>query len=179
MAGNRGMADAAIGVCMSNQSELVEAFWEAYLASTDQGGDARAPDDSQGMPEAWGFGDSAEMADELGQLVAAGVKTATCSLLWEYEGEGEALPETGDLSIILDGAGRPICLIETIEVRIQAYYEVDSQFAYEEGEGDRSLDYWRQAHWRFFGRVCAALGRRPSLAMPLVCERFRVIYRSG
>jgi uncharacterized protein YhfF len=127
------------------------------------------------QPEAWGFGDSPEMADELGQLVLSGTKTATCSLLWEYEQEGESVPEEGELSIVLDGRGEPLCLIETTEIRTRPYNKVEAQFAYDEGEGDRSLAFWRDAHWRFFSRQCDKLGLQVSEEMPLICERFRVI----
>jgi uncharacterized protein YhfF len=129
-----------------------------------------------GHPEAWGFGDSPEMADELGQLVLSGTKTATCSLLWEYELEDEPVPQVGELSIVLDGHGEPLCLIETTEIRTRPYNKVEAQFAYDEGEGDRTLAFWRDAHWRFFSRQCDKLDLQVNEEMPLVCERFRVIY---
>src|SRR5215207_7886095 len=97
--------------------------------------------------------------------------------LWEYEAEGEPLPETGLKTIVLDGDGDPMCIIETTEVEVRPYGEVDARFAYEEGEGDRSLEYWREAHWRFFSRTLPNIGKEPATDMPLVCERFRVIYR--
>jgi uncharacterized protein YhfF len=96
--------------------------------------------------------------------------------LWEWEAEGSPIPEVGMKSIVLDGDGEPLCIIETTEVQIRPYNEVDAQFAFEEGEGDRSLAYWREAHWRFFSRVLAKIGREPVANMPLVCERFQVIY---
>ena len=148
----------------------IERFWLDYLAS--QQDEQQSP-----IAEAWDFGDSPQMADELGGLVMAGVKTATCSALWEYEADGEPLPQVGGLSIILDGAGQPLCLIETVEVTIRPYDQVDAAFAYAEGEGDRSLDYWRAAHRRFFSRTLPAIGRQFDQTMPLVCERFRVVYR--
>jgi uncharacterized protein YhfF len=129
-----------------------------------------------GQPEAWGFGDSPEMADELGQLVLSGTKTATCSLLWEYKLEDEPVPQVGELSIVLDGRGEPLCLIETTEIRTRSYNMVEVQFAYDEGEGDRSLAFWRDAHWHFFSRQCDRLGFQVNEEMPLICERFRVIY---
>ena len=149
----------------------IEAFWQAYLAALPAGAKP-----ALNRYEAWGFGDSPEMADDLGQLVKAGIKTATCSLRWEYEADGDPLPQVGELSIILDGAGDPLCIIETTEIEVKPYNEVDAQFAYEEGEGDRSLAYWRQVHWRFFSRVCDRIKRPLSETMPLVCERFRVVY---
>ncbi|MEI7771145.1 MAG: ASCH domain-containing protein [Chloroflexales bacterium] len=122
------------------------------------------------------FGDSPALADELGALVVQGVKTATCSAVWEWESRGEALPHVGLFSVVLDGAGQPWCIIETTEVTIRAFSEVDAALAYDEGEGDRTLAYWRTAHQRYFGRVLPPIGRTLTDATPLVCERFRLVY---
>ena len=127
--------------------------------------------------EAWYFGDSSELAEELASLVLSGKKTATASLYWEYEAEGEALPQAGGYSLITDYEGAPRAVIQTVEVRILSFDEVEADFAADEGEGDLSLDFWRQAHWRFFGRTCAKLGLLPDLKMPVVCERFRLLYK--
>lgn len=118
------------------------------------------------------------MADDLGGLVQRGIKTATCSLLWEYEADDEPLPRVGEMSIVTDGEGHPLCLIEITEVEVKPFDQVEAQFAYDEGEGDRSLASWRDAHWQFFARLCETLGREPSATMPLVCERFRVLFKA-
>jgi len=152
---------------MKNQ-QTIERFWQAYLESLPP--EAARPT----RYEAWGFGDGAEMADDLGALVAGGIKTATCSLLWMYK--AEPVPAVGDYSVILNGVGEPLCIIKTTEITIRPYNEVDEDFAYDEGEGDRSLAYWRRAHWHFFGKECAQLGRTLSEEMPLVCERFRLVW---
>lgn len=155
-----------------NDGVLIEAFWNQYRLSLPE--DERLP---AAPPEAWYFCDNEAAARELGDLVRAGIKTATCSLLWIYEAQGEKVPAAGDLSVIIDWLGNPLCLIETTEVTIHPYCEVDGLFAYDEGEGDRSLTYWREAHWRFFTRECAQIGRQPAEDMPLICERFRVLFR--
>ena len=111
------------------------------------------------------FGDNPALADELLDLVMQGIKTATCST--------EDEPNTsspGERWIVLDGRGKPRCVIETTEVTYRKFGEVDAAFAHEEGEGDRSLDYWRNAHRTYFGR----LGRF-SEDMTLMCERFRLV----
>ncbi len=111
------------------------------------------------------FGDGPALADELLDLVMKGVKTATCST--------EDEPNTsspGEQWIVLDSRGDPRCVIETTEVTYRKFGEVDAAFAHDEGEGDRSLAYWRDAHRRYFGR----LGRF-SEDMTLMCERFRLI----
>ena len=153
-------------------SDRIEAFWHSYLETLPSGSPVRS---EQYLAEAWG--DSPQMADELGALISDGTKTATCSALWEYEDEGESLPEVGVKTVVLDGNDAPLCIVETTEVKVQPYDEVDARFAYEEGEGDRSLAYWRDAHWRFFSRTLPNVGREPTTEMPLVCERFRVIYK--
>lgn len=155
---------------MDIRAEL-RAFWQAYIAGAPRHA-------GREMPPAEGFGMGPEMADQLGALIVQGTKTATCSLLWEYEHEGEPVPQAGQLTIVTAGDGRPLCLIETWEVEIRQFAQVDARFAYEEGEGDRSLAYWRDAHWRFFTAVCDLIGRTPSEDMPLVCERFRVLARA-
>lgn len=152
-------------------NDQIEAYWRSYLDTLPAGSPLR---DEQYVAEGWG--DSPQMADELGALIAAGTKTATCSALWEYEAEGSPLPETGSKTIVLDGYNDPLCIVETTEVGVRPYNEVDARFAYEEGEGDRSLEYWREAHWRFFSRTLPNIGKEPTPDMPLVCERFRVIY---
>jgi len=152
-------------------TENVVKFWQEYLSILPK--EKRA---GLQMPEAWAFGRGAEMADELGGLVASGIKQATASLLWEYEAEGSQLPKPGDLSIILDGKDQPLCLIETVEIQVKPFSQVEERFAYDEGEGDRTLKYWRDAHWRFFGVTCQEIGREPSEEMPVVCERFQLVW---
>ncbi len=152
----------------------VTYFWQDFLATLP----ADSPyHQTPYTAEAWG--DSPALADELGTLIAKGTKTATCSALWEWEAEGNPIPQVGLVTIVLDGAGTPLCIVETTEVIIRAYNEVDAQFAYEEGEGDRSLEAWREGHWRFFTRSLAKIGREPTPDMPLVCERFKIIYDDG
>jgi uncharacterized protein YhfF len=156
---------------MNVDDNRIEAYWQGYLETLP----AESPVRDEGyLAEGWG--DSPQMADELGALISDGTKTATCSALWEYEAEGEPLPEVGVKTVVLDGDGNPLCIVETTEVEIRPYNSVDDRFAYEEGEGDRSLDYWREAHWRFFSRTLPNVGKEPTTDMPLVCERFHMVY---
>jgi uncharacterized protein YhfF len=150
----------------------IETYWKDFLAT-------QPPDSSYHARTyvAEAFGDHPQLADELGALIVNGIKTGTCSALWEWEAEGNPIPEVGLISITLNGAGEPICIIETTEVTQRRFNEVDEDFAYSEGEGDRTLQYWREAHTRFFSRVLAKIGRNFSEDMPLICERFKVIYK--
>ena len=66
------------------EDNRVEAYWLSYLQSLPPDSPVR---DEQYVAEGWG--DSPQMADELGASNVTGTKTATCSALWRYEAEGE------------------------------------------------------------------------------------------
>ncbi|HBF30020.1 ASCH domain-containing protein [Rhizobium sp.] len=127
------------------------------------------PDQYQGAVS-FAFGDSPALADALLKLVIAGKKTATCGALRDFGPEGESLPVVGRRYIVLDGARNPAAVIETVEVTIRRFDEVDAEFAYNEGEDDQTLDAWRIGHETYFARNG---GFTPD--MELVCERFRLV----
>ena len=125
---------------------------------------AEIPAHYQGLPR-FSFGDNPTLADELLALVLAGHKTATCTTR-----DDPNMSRPGERWIVLDGGGVARCVIETVEITSRRYDQVDAQFAYDEGEGDRSLAYWRDAHRAYFGRQ----GKFQD-EMMLVCERFRLL----
>ena len=145
----------------------LERFWAEARSAV-----ASLPEE---VPEAWAFGATAEHADELLELVLAGVKTGTASALWDLEAEAEPVPEVGELSVILDGLGRPRAVIVTTAVDIVPFAEVGAEHARSEGEGDRTLAAWREIHERFWRRFGSS-ARGFSREMPVVCERFRVVF---
>ena len=150
----------------------VTAYWQKFVSILPPDSPYRT---KSYIAESWG--DSPEMANELGDLIYRDIKTATCSALWEWEAEGKPIPQKGQITIVLNGNGEPLCIVETTNVAVRNYNEVDSNFAQAEGEGDFSLQYWRQAHRNFFSRTLPKIGKEFSEDMPLVCERFKVIYK--
>ncbi len=173
--------DDRIGRTMDQQSaegdDQLQRFW-AMASRRARLGDIEVvmgtPWSEAMVPPAWSFGDSPEQADHLLALVLAGDKTATTSLRQEYEEEGEPLPKPGDLAILLDGASRPRALIREVEVVVTPFGQITDRQAAAEGEGDRTLDSWRQAHRDFWERG----GRTVDEASPVVWERFKVLYQS-
>lgn len=63
------------------------------------------------------------------------------------------MTEVGKRMVMLDGVGRPRAVIETVELVQKSFLEVDASFAHDEGEGDRTLAYWRRAHETYFSRL--------------------------
>jgi uncharacterized protein YhfF len=116
--------------------------------------------------ESFAFGDSPALADELLALVLAGKKTATC---WAASEGGKGV-EIGKRWIVKDGQGRARAVVETVELTRRRFKKVDAAFAFDEGEGDRSLGWWRRAHTNYFTR-------RGEFApgMEVYCERFRLV----
>ncbi|WP_138418414.1 ASCH domain-containing protein [Aquibacillus sediminis] len=127
--------------------------------------------------EAWAFGDSKEMADELAKLVLEGTKTATSSNYTIYELENEELPYVGLHNIILDGDGGAVAIAVTTSVEIVSFDEVTAEHAYLEGEGDRTLNYWRAVHESFFKKEFETINKIFDSKIPVVCERFELVYK--
>ena len=117
--------------------------------------------------EQFSFGDSPELAEELANLVLAGRKTATC-----WAASDGPITSVGKRMVMLDGAGVARAILETVELVQRRFNEIDEAFAFDEGEGDRTLDYWKMAHQRYFERRGTF-----SPDMLLYCERFRVVER--
>ncbi|MBU5210527.1 ASCH domain-containing protein, partial [Heyndrickxia oleronia] len=121
---------------------------------------------------AWQFGDN---PNYLAQLVIEGIKTATCSGLIFYELENERIPCVDDYSIILNSHDEPLAIIKTVDVQIMPMNEVPEEFAIAEGEGDRTYQYWKDTHEKFFTEALKEIGQEFSEDLKLVCERFTLI----
>lgn len=115
-------------------------------------------------------------ANVCADLILKGEKTASCSMDYWYSHKGETMPETGHLLVVTDWQGEPKCIVEITSVEKCHYKDVSQEFAAAEGEGNKTLAWWRQAHWRFFSLECEELGIEPTEDMLLVLERFKVVY---
>ncbi|GAB3595539.1 ASCH domain-containing protein [Angustibacter peucedani] len=145
----------------------VDAMWTSYVAASGYDGP---------LVTSFAFGDSAEMADELGLLVLHGPKRATAGLLQEFVAGDEPLPRVGDRCAVLAGDGRPLAVVRTTDVRVGPLSSVDDRFAWDEGEGDRTRAWWLEAHTGYFSRQCAATGWAFSDDVDVVFERFELVW---
>ena len=113
-----------------------------------------------GEYEAWAFGGA---PDKLAKLVLEGTKTATCSAYELYQVENEPIPQVGDYSVILDSKDNAVCIIQTTKIYIAPYSSCSKEHAYKEGEGDRSLEYWKDVHEEFFTDEMKSINKSFSL----------------
>ncbi|WP_108652649.1 ASCH domain-containing protein [Dongshaea marina] len=111
------------------------------------------------------------------ELIVRREKRATCSMDYWYSHKGEPMPEAGHLLVVTNWSGEPVCIVEITSVTKCKYNEVTPEFAAAEGEGDKTLAWWKKAHWEFFSLECQELGIEPSEEMLLVLEHFKVVYR--
>ena len=118
-----------------------------------------------------------ENANLCAELIRVGQKTATCSLNIWYESGEEPIPSVRHLMVVVDWSEKPVCIIEIDSVEKCKYSEVTSEFAHAEGEGTRTLEWWREAHWDFFSKECNELGIEANEDMLLVLERFHLVYQ--
>ncbi len=125
--------------------------------------------------EAWAFGVD---ADQLTQLVVEGEKTATASAFPLYAVDGDPLPTEGEYSVILDSNDNAVCVVRTEKVTTVPFNEVTAEHAFKEGEGDKSLDYWRDVHQKVFTEWMSEAGLEFTTDTPVVCEEFTVVYKA-
>lgn len=93
----------------------------------------------------WSFGID---NDKLIKLVLEGKKTATTSLY-----DFDRIPVIGEESIIRLDNEKDACIVKTADYKIIKFNEMTEELAKLEGEGDLSLDYWKQVHLEFFKSV--------------------------
>lgn len=123
------------------------------------------------------FGADAAIQDELAELVISGPKRATSSRRRWYGPGGERFPAVGDLFVVLDARRTPRYICRTTAVEIRAFRDVDAAFAWDEGEGDRTLRAWQMIHQNFFPAEARAGGFDFSEDSRIVLHRFEMVTR--
>ena len=152
-------------------NNTVKQLWNRYLNSINE-----TQETTNKIYTSWHLGGSEKDSDELAELVYNNEKTATTSLYCLYTIDNIPLPKEGDLSIITTFKGFAVCIIKTTKVQILPFSLVNEEFAFKEGEGDKSLEHWRKVHSEFFQKELKRINKQFSPGMLVVCEEFEVIY---
>lgn len=150
------------------ESQNIKDYWKSYLEEH--------PEVRDKYDSAWAFGDNPRLADSLLNLVLLGTKTGTAQNLELTEMRGLPLPFIGGHSILLDSTGEPRGIIETTKVEIVPFQEVTAEFAYSEGEDDRTLESWRSQHELYFTRELQTYDRTFDPGMKVICENFKLVH---
>ncbi|WP_273568910.1 ASCH domain-containing protein [Maribacter halichondriae] len=127
-------------------------------------------------PKVYHFGDNQADADTCVNLVKKGIKKATSDSLLGLQYRKERLPKIGDYTVVTDWEGKAQCIIETKKVILKPFFSIDDEYAKLEGEGDKSLKYWKEVHWDYYTRELEAFGRVPRESMIIVCQEFEKVF---
>lgn len=117
-------------------------------------------------------------ANECARLIDTNVKTASCALKSAYDIENEPLPQIGQLTVVLNWAQEPICIVQLTDISICPFNKVTREFAQSEGEGDGSYEWWHKAHINFFTEYAKDIGTTFNENSELVLERFEKVFPS-
>ena len=121
------------------------------------------------------IGDTAAAADAGAAAILNGIKTTTSSPFWDYP-DGN-IPFVGALSLLLDGQGRVLAIVETARVEIRGFGSVDEEFARAYGEGDQTLAWWRSQIGTFYRASATRHGEEFSDETRIICEWIEVVRR--
>ena len=141
-------------------NEQATKFWLAYWQNSTPPKNVRA----------YRFGDT---PDELAELVAKGIKTATSNAKKLFEVNNKMIPNAGDYNIILNKNFEPVALIQITSVEIKPYDEIDEPFAIAEGDG--SYENWHAIHERYFSEQLAKIQESFHPKLELVCQTFKLL----
>lgn len=119
------------------------------------------------------------LRDRLVAGVLSGEKTATSSLLAEWQLDGEPLPVAGERQDVVDSDGRTVATIELMAVEVVGLGDVDDRVARAEGEEYSTAAEWRREHERFWREeVFPSLPPRQRAVLdedsPVVIQWFRL-----
>lgn len=128
------------------------------------------------LPISYYFCDNEIAANDCANLVVKGIKQATSPSLWYFEKHQEPLPQKGDLAIVTNWNGIAKAIIQTTKVEQVPYNKITPAYAAIEGEGDKSLDYWKKGHWEYYTNEMKPYKEAPWEAMIIVCEYFETIW---
>ncbi|MEU7715237.1 ASCH domain-containing protein [Micromonospora chalcea] len=121
------------------------------------------------------LGTPGELRTRLNTLVLSGVKTATAGLVQEYDDENEELEYVGERLVLVDDNDAFVGVVEVTGVEVVRFADVPWDFARAEGEGDRSIEEWREGHGAYWARQ----GTPVTDDTRIVCLRFRLVSTEG
>ena len=154
---------------MENRHPSVQNLWQNFILS-------HPKHKNSTLPDVWHFCNNKDDANHLAELVVKSIKQATSASLWWYEVNEEPLPQIGDLYIITNWEGIAKAIIEVTKIDEVPFNKVSAEYAKIEGEGDKSLGYWKKTHWNYYENEMKPYHLSPSQNMIIICEQFKTIW---
>ncbi|MCR5494649.1 MAG: ASCH domain-containing protein [Treponema sp.] len=146
-----------------------DEFWADFIKNTGRDEDDRCAGDIDF--ESGGIKNDAQVA-----MILAGKKKAIFSTFASYNADGEPLPVTGELYLLMDRSKTPRAVLELENVIVLPFNEVPWSLAQLEGE-DSSLEEWKERQEEYLKDEGAIVGFTFSPDLKLICQIFNVVYR--
>ncbi len=127
-------------------------------------------------PNAFYFCENKNDADDCAELVVKKIKQATSPSVWWFQKNNINFPEIGGLAIVTNWNNEPKAIIKTKKVAIVKFKEIKASYAFIEGEGDKSLAYWKKVHWDYYTNEMKEFSESPTEEMEILCEYFETIW---
>lgn len=147
----------------------LDEYWHTFLEKTGRDSDETCAGDLN-------FDSNGFMNDGQIALILSGRKTAFFTSFPSLSIDGEPVPVSGELYLVLDRAGNPRCVIELESVNIVPFCDVTWEMAKREGE-DENLEKWREKYRGYLEDEGAVVGFDFSPDIRMVYQVFRVVYR--
>ena len=144
-------------------------MWGDYL-------DKHLEDAFVDAPKTIHFYDNEQEANECANLVVKGIKRTATPALLQLQFNNEILPKIGDFLVITDWSKTAKCIVKITKVKLKPFFSIDQEYAQNSGEGDKSLSYWKKAHWEYYTRELEKFNRKPTESMIVVCQEFEKVY---
>lgn len=144
-------------------------MWGDYLDSHLEHAFAEAPKIIQ-------LGETEQSINRSVKLIKEGVKKATSYSLLGLQYRKEPLPKIGDFLVITDSNDKAQCIVRTTSVKLKPFFSITAEYVELEGEGDKSLDYWKKKYWDYFLHELKLFGRVPRESMIVVCQTFEKVF---
>lgn len=120
------------------------------------------------------IGRTAELCERLNGYVLARQKTGVFSQLEDFP--GGRLPEAGDYAVLVNFSDEPRGLIRYDECTVLPFHAVGAEHVAVETAALRDVAAWRRFHRNYWEPVLVARGEAYSEDMPIVFQRFTVLY---
>lgn len=147
-------------------------YWNNYLNSISYS------NENEPYVEASIAGDLS-LADELLNLYLSGAKTAGSSLVKDFMMAGDELPKVGNHWIVLDSKEEPKCILKTVRVERFLFKDITAEIAKAEGEGDLSINTWKEKHRNFFTPFLKDLNIENLDEAEVITEFYEVVYKGS
>jgi len=156
---------------MNLPSHSVHEIWKFFVQGHSKYANTR-------IPPHFYFCDNEQDANICAELVVKNIKQATATSVWWYKHHNQSMPKVGDLFIVTDWNGTAKAIIEITKIELVRFKDVTEAFAQAEGEGDKSLNFWRKVHQEYYSREMEKAGEYFNENMLISCEYFKTVFKA-